>query len=137
MKRPRTRQATLYRLVPEVGGTREEMFDAYDKYISARELDEVGAEVQFIDVAGESAIWIGLQDDTEVARWCAEASMTTGWSCPTSTAVQVPKSAHNRWCRAGTRCHGERRQRTDAAMPCLRRCGAQASARMTRAFPCA
>ena len=78
MKRPRTRQATLYRLVPEVRGTREEMFDAYDKYISARQLDEIGADVQFIDVAGAPAIWIGIQDDTDIAKWCADASVTTG-----------------------------------------------------------
>lgn len=78
MKRPRTRQATLYRLVSDVRGTREEMFDAYDKYISARELDEMGADIQFIDVAGVPAIWIGIQDGTDVAKWCADASVTTG-----------------------------------------------------------
>jgi uncharacterized protein (TIGR04141 family) len=78
MKRPRTRQATLHRLVPDVRGTREEMFDAYDKYISARQLDEMGADIQFIDVAGAPAIWIGIQDDTDVAKWCTDASVTTG-----------------------------------------------------------
>jgi uncharacterized protein (TIGR04141 family) len=78
MKRPKTRQATLYRLVPDVRGSREEMFDAYDTYVSARKLDEMGADVQFIDVAGAPAIWIGIQDDTDVATWCADASVTTG-----------------------------------------------------------
>ena len=56
MNRPRTRQATLYRLVPEVRGSHEEMFDAYDKYVSARKLDELGADIHFIEVGGTPAI---------------------------------------------------------------------------------
>lgn len=78
MNRPRTRQATLYRLVPEVRGSHEEMFDAYDKYVSARKLDELGADIQFIEVGGTPAIWIGIQDANRTASWCADASMTTG-----------------------------------------------------------
>lgn len=78
MKQPKTRQATLYRLTPDVRGTREEMFDAYTTYISARRLDEMGADVQFIDVAGAPAIWIEIQGDAAAARWCADASVTTG-----------------------------------------------------------
>jgi uncharacterized protein (TIGR04141 family) len=78
MNRPRTRQATLYRLVREVRGSHEDMFDAYDKYISARKLDEMGADVQFIDVGGAAAIWIGIQDANDMASWCGDASVTTG-----------------------------------------------------------
>lgn len=78
MNRPRTRQATLYRLVPGVRGSHEEMFDAYDTYVSARKLDEIGADIQFIDVGRASAIWIGIQDANATASWCADASVTTG-----------------------------------------------------------
>lgn len=78
MKRPRTRQATLHRLVPEVCGSHEEMFDAYDKYMSARQLDEMGADLRFIEVGGAPAIWIGIQDQNGEANWCADASVTTG-----------------------------------------------------------
>ena len=78
MKRPRTRQATLYRLASEVRGTREEMFDAYDTYVSARKLDEMGADIQFLDVGGVPAIWIGIQDVNDTASWCADAAVTTG-----------------------------------------------------------
>ena len=63
MNRPRTRLATLHRFVPEVHASREDMFDAYTAYIGARQLDEVGADIEFIDVAGSPAIWIGVQDD--------------------------------------------------------------------------
>jgi uncharacterized protein (TIGR04141 family) len=77
-KRPKTRQATLYRLVPDVHGTREEMFDAFDKYVSARKLDEMYADIEFIDVAGAPAIWIGIQADISTAKWCPDASVTTG-----------------------------------------------------------
>lgn len=78
MNRPRTRQATLYRLVPEVRGSHEEMFDAYDQYVSACKLDELDADIQFIEVGGTPAIWIGIQDANRTASWCAAASMTTG-----------------------------------------------------------
>ena len=54
------------------------MFDAYTAYISARRLDEMGAQLEFIDVAGAPAIWIGVQADNDLAGWCADASMTTG-----------------------------------------------------------
>jgi uncharacterized protein (TIGR04141 family) len=78
MKRPRTRQATLYRIVPSVRGTHEEIFDAYTAYISAHQLDEMGADVRFIDMAGVPAIWIGIQSDNNIAKWCADASVTMG-----------------------------------------------------------
>ncbi|HEX5302108.1 MAG TPA: DUF6119 family protein [Streptosporangiaceae bacterium] len=54
------------------------MFDAYTAHISARHLDEMGAQLEFIDVAGAPAIWIGIQADSGLAGWCADASMTTG-----------------------------------------------------------
>ena len=78
VNRPRTRLATLHRLVPEVRPGHEDMFDAYTAYISARPLDELGAQLEFIDVAGAPAIWIGVQADNDLAGWCADASMTTG-----------------------------------------------------------
>jgi uncharacterized protein (TIGR04141 family) len=78
VNRPRTRLATLHRLVPEVRPTHEDMFDGYTAYISARHLDELGAQLEFIDVAGSPAIWIGVQANDDLAGWCADASMTTG-----------------------------------------------------------
>ena len=78
MKQPKTRQATLYRLMPDVRGSHEEMFDAYDKHISARTLDEMGADIRFIEVGGTPAIWIGIQEANDTAPWCADASVTTG-----------------------------------------------------------
>ena len=78
VNRPRTRRVTLHRLVPEVRPGHEDMFDAYTAYISARQLDELGAQLEFIDVAGAPAIWIGVQAVIDVAGWCADASMTTG-----------------------------------------------------------
>jgi uncharacterized protein (TIGR04141 family) len=78
MKRPKTRLATLYRLVAAVDASREGMFDAYTQYVGARELDERHAEVEFFDVAGMPAIWIGVQEEDAVADWCADASVTTG-----------------------------------------------------------
>ena len=78
MNRPRTRLATLHRLVPEVSPGHEDMFDAYTAYISARRLDELGAQLEFIDVADAPAIWIGVQAGNDLAGWCADASMTTG-----------------------------------------------------------
>jgi uncharacterized protein (TIGR04141 family) len=82
MKRPRTRLATLHRLVPEVQANHEDMFDAYTTYIGARQLDEMGADIEFINVAGAPAIWIGVQDDNDLAGWCVDASMTTGLNLP-------------------------------------------------------
>ena len=67
VNRPRTRLATLHRLVPEVRPGHEDMFDAYTAYISARQLDEVGAQLEFIDVAGAPAIWIGVQAGNDLA----------------------------------------------------------------------
>ncbi len=78
VNRPRTRHATLHRLVPEVRSGHEDMFDAYTAYISARQLDEMGAQLEFIDVAGAPGIWIGIQAGNDLAGWCADASMTTG-----------------------------------------------------------
>src|SRR5579859_6170511 len=78
MNRPRTRRATLHRLVPEIRPDHEAMFDAYTTCISARRLDEAGAPLEFIDVAGAPAIWIGVQAANDLANWCADASMTTG-----------------------------------------------------------
>ena len=78
MKRPKTRLATLYRLVAGVDASREGMFDAYTQYVGARELDERRAVVEFIEVAEMPAIWIGIQEDDDVADWCADASVTTG-----------------------------------------------------------
>ena len=78
MNRPRTRPTTLYRLVPEVRGSREEMFDAYNAYISARALDEMDADLQFLDMSASPAIWIGVQAETGTADWCGDASVTTG-----------------------------------------------------------
>jgi uncharacterized protein (TIGR04141 family) len=54
------------------------MFDAYTAYVSARRLDDMGAQLEFIDVAGAPAIWIGVQAANDPANWCADASMTTG-----------------------------------------------------------
>lgn len=54
------------------------MFDAYDKYLCASKLDEMGADMRFIDVGGAPAIWIGIQDVNDTATWCADASVTTG-----------------------------------------------------------
>jgi uncharacterized protein (TIGR04141 family) len=78
MNRPKTRLSTLYRLVPAVHGNHEDMFDAYTQYVSACELDERHADVDFIDVGEEPAIWIGIQEDEEPAEWLADAAVTTG-----------------------------------------------------------
>ena len=78
MKRPRTRLATLYRLAAGVDASREGMFDAFTQYVGVHELDERRAEVEFIDIAGMPAVWVGIQEEDEVAEWCADASATTG-----------------------------------------------------------
>ena len=77
MNRPKTRLATLYRLIPTVHDSHEIMFDAYTKYVALRELDERRADVEFIDVNGASSIWIGIQDDEEPSEWLADAAVTT------------------------------------------------------------
>ena len=68
MNRPRTRPATAYRLVPTVRGSHEDMFDAYTQYVDVRALDERRADVDFIEIAGVPAIWIGIQDDEKPGR---------------------------------------------------------------------
>jgi uncharacterized protein (TIGR04141 family) len=69
---------TLYRFVPAVGDSREEMFDAFSQYVSLRSLDERHADVEFIEVAGVPAIWIGIQDEEKKAEWLGDAAVTTG-----------------------------------------------------------
>ena len=54
------------------------MFDAYTAYVSAQHLDELGAQLEFIDIAGAPAIWIGVQAASDLAGWCADAALTTG-----------------------------------------------------------
>lgn len=78
MNRPKTRLATLYRLMNTVHASHEGLFDAYTQYVSARELDERRADVRFLDLAGAPAIWIGVQEDEESAEWLADAAVTTG-----------------------------------------------------------
>lgn len=78
MVRPKTRLTTLYRLLPTVQPSREDMFDAFTQYVPVRELDERRADVEFIDVAGAPAIWIGIQDDDKPTEWLEDASVTTG-----------------------------------------------------------
>ena len=78
MNRPKTRLATLYRLVPGVGDSHEEMFDAFSQYVGLRSLDERHADVEFIERAGVPAIWIGIQDEEKKAEWLRDAAVTTG-----------------------------------------------------------
>ena len=78
VNRPRTRRTTLHRLVPGVRPGHDDMFDAYTAYVSAQRLDELGAQLEFIDVAGAPAIWIGVQAASDLANWCADAALTTG-----------------------------------------------------------
>ena len=54
------------------------MFDEYTAYVSVHQLDEMGAQLEFIDVAEAPAIWIGVQAGNDLAGWCLDASMTTG-----------------------------------------------------------
>jgi uncharacterized protein (TIGR04141 family) len=68
---------TLYRL-PGVTPTHDGMFDGFTAYVSARELDEIDAELTLIDVAGNPALLITVQGEESVANWCEDASMTTG-----------------------------------------------------------
>jgi uncharacterized protein (TIGR04141 family) len=78
MNRPKTRPATLYRFVPGVGESHEAMFDAFSQYVGLRSLDERHADVEFIEVAGVPAIWIGIQDEEKKAEWLGDAATTTG-----------------------------------------------------------
>ena len=78
MNRPKTRLATLYRFVPGVRGSHEEMFDAYTQYVSEQSLDERHADTEFFEVAGAPAIWIGIQEEEEEAEWTEEFATTTG-----------------------------------------------------------
>lgn len=78
MNRPKTRSATLYRFVPGVGESHEEMFDAFTRYVGLRALDERHADVEFIEVAGIPAIWIGIQDEEKKAEWLGDAAVITG-----------------------------------------------------------
>lgn len=78
VNRPKTRLATLYRFVPEAGGSHESMFDTYTQYISVRTLDDRGATPEFIEVAGMPAIWIGIQDGAKPAEWATDFAVTTG-----------------------------------------------------------
>jgi uncharacterized protein (TIGR04141 family) len=82
MDTQRTREATLYRLAPRVGATHDSMFDAYNEYMPDEKLTELGADPEFIEVAGAPAIWIGLQGSTDPADWCADAAVTTGLPMP-------------------------------------------------------
>ncbi|SRR6266849_1318417 len=78
MNRPKTRLATLYRFVPGMRGSHEEMFDAYTQYVSAQSLDERHADIEFLEVAGAPAIWIGIQEEEKEAEWTEEFTATTG-----------------------------------------------------------
>jgi uncharacterized protein (TIGR04141 family) len=78
MNRPKTRLATLYRFVPGVRGSHEEMFDAYTQYVSEQSLDERHADTEFFEVAGVPAVWIGIQEPEKKAEWTEEFATTTG-----------------------------------------------------------
>lgn len=78
MNRPKTRLATLYRFVPGVRDSHEEMFDTYTQYVSEHSLDERHADTEFLEVAGVPAIWIGIQEEEKKAEWTEEFAITTG-----------------------------------------------------------
>jgi uncharacterized protein (TIGR04141 family) len=78
MNRPKTRLATLYRFVPGIGDSHEDVFDAYTQYVSERSLDERHADTEFLEVAGVPAIWIGIQEEERQAEWTEEFATTTG-----------------------------------------------------------
>jgi uncharacterized protein (TIGR04141 family) len=73
MPRPRTREATLYRL-STVTPTPEGMFDVLD----IEKLDEIGADLRSIEIAGAPALWVGGQFRNPVSSWCKHAAITTG-----------------------------------------------------------
>ncbi len=77
VNRPKTRLATLYRFVPGVSDSHEDMFDAYAYYVSEQSLDEQHADAEFIEVAGVPAIWIGIQEPEKKAEWAEEFATTT------------------------------------------------------------
>lgn len=54
------------------------MFDAYTQYVSGQSLDRRHADIEFIEVAGASAIWIGIQEEAREAEWTDEFTATTG-----------------------------------------------------------
>jgi uncharacterized protein (TIGR04141 family) len=54
------------------------MFDAFSRYFGLRALDERHADVEFIEIAGVPAIWIGIQDEEKQAEWLGDAAATTG-----------------------------------------------------------
>jgi uncharacterized protein (TIGR04141 family) len=78
MNRPKTRLATLYRFLPGVGDSHEDMFNAYTQHVSERSLDEWHADTEFIELAGVPAIWIGIQEEERQAEWVEEVVTTTG-----------------------------------------------------------
>lgn len=78
MKRPKTRFATLYRFVSGVRDSHEEIFDSYLQYVSERSLDERHADIEFFEVAGVPAIWIGIQEEEKEAEWTEDFATTTG-----------------------------------------------------------
>jgi uncharacterized protein (TIGR04141 family) len=78
MNRPKTRLATLYRFVPGVRGSHEEMFDAYTQYVSEQSLDERHADTEFFEVAGVPAVWVGVQEPEKTAEWIDGLATTTG-----------------------------------------------------------
>src|SRR6266849_3562636 len=78
MKRPKTRLATLYRFVPGVGDSHEDMFDSFTFYVSEQSLDKLHADAEFIEVAEAPAVWIGIQEPEKKAEWAEEFATTTG-----------------------------------------------------------
>lgn len=72
MARPKTRTQTLYRL-PAVSPTVDGMLDA----LSGEQLDEIGADLKDIEIAGAPALWVAGQSQHPVASWCDDASITT------------------------------------------------------------
>lgn len=78
MKRPKTQLKTLYRLIPEVGTSPEEMFDSFTQYADMDEQNARHADIQFPDRLGVPALWIGVQHDEKLAEWAKDAAVTTG-----------------------------------------------------------
>jgi uncharacterized protein (TIGR04141 family) len=54
------------------------MFDAYTRYVSEQSLDERHADIEFFDVAGAPAVWIGIQEEEKESEWTGEFTTTTG-----------------------------------------------------------
>lgn len=74
MSKRKTREITLYRLVPQVRGTLDDMFDAFAEDEKIRDLEEP----QITKVADAPAIWFEAQEDEDTSSWCADAAVTTG-----------------------------------------------------------